>query len=86
VPILLAAGAVKEEPIVVDGKVTVGKVMRVNATFDHRFIDGFHAAVMSRTLRRYIEHPFENFDALDDVEAAARNGSGALRSDAEAAP
>ena len=28
----------------------VGKVMNVNATFDHRFIDGFHAASMSRIL------------------------------------
>ena len=42
----------------------LGKVMRVNATFDHRFIDGFHASVMSRVLRQWIEHPYEHFDKL----------------------
>ena len=46
------------------GKIVPGKVMRVNATFDHRFIDGFHASVMSRVLRQWIEHPYEHFDKL----------------------
>ena len=27
----------------------VGKVMNVNASFDHRFIDGFHAGVLAST-------------------------------------
>jgi pyruvate dehydrogenase E2 component (dihydrolipoamide acetyltransferase) len=67
VPILLAVGAVRDEPVVDDGKVVVGKVMRVSATFDHRFIDGFHAAAMSRILRKWIEHPYEHFDRLDEA-------------------
>lgn len=66
VPILLALGAVKEQPLAENGKLIVGKVMKVNATFDHRFIDGFHAAAMSRILREWIEHPFEHFDKLDE--------------------
>lgn len=73
VPILLAVGAVKEQPVVEDGKVVVGKVMAVNATFDHRIIDGFHAAVMSRVLRRWLEQPFEHFDRLDDLPAEPRS-------------
>ena len=64
VPILIATGAVKEVPVVEAGKIVPGKVMRVNATFDHRFIDGFHASVMSRIMRQWIEHPFDNFDRL----------------------
>lgn len=64
VPILLAVGAVKDEPVVDNGAVVVGKVMRVNATFDHRFIDGFHASVMSKILREWLEHPYEHFDKL----------------------
>ena len=64
VPILIATGAVKDVPVVEAGKIVAGKVMRVNATFDHRFIDGFHASVMSRVLRRWMEHPFEHFDKL----------------------
>lgn len=69
VPILLAVGAVKDAPVVEDGQLKVGKVMNVNATFDHRFIDGFHAAVMSRVLRRWLEDPYEHFDKVADLPA-----------------
>jgi pyruvate/2-oxoglutarate dehydrogenase complex dihydrolipoamide acyltransferase (E2) component len=64
VPILIATGAVKDVPVVESGKIVPGKVMRINATFDHRFIDGFHASVMSRVLREWLEHPFEHFDKI----------------------
>jgi pyruvate dehydrogenase E2 component (dihydrolipoamide acetyltransferase) len=64
VPILLAVGAIKDEPVVSDGKVVPGKIMRINATFDHRFIDGFHAAQMSKIVRKWLEDPFEHFDKL----------------------
>lgn len=64
VPILLAIGAVKEEPVVDNGAIKIGKVMRVNATFDHRFIDGFHAATMSKILREWFERPYDHFDKL----------------------
>lgn len=64
VPIFIAPGAVADEPVVQDGKVIAGKIMRINASFDHRYIDGMHAAVLSKTMREYLEHPFEHFDAL----------------------
>lgn len=64
VPILIALGAVREQPVVEDGKIVVGKVMKVNATFDHRFIDGLHAAVMSKVLREHMDRPYELFGAV----------------------
>lgn len=64
VPILLATGEVKDAPVVEDGQVKVGKLMSVNATFDHRIIDGFHAAIMSKVLKAWLEHPFEHFDRI----------------------
>jgi pyruvate dehydrogenase E2 component (dihydrolipoamide acetyltransferase) len=70
VPIFVAPGAVKEVPVVEDGKVVPGKVMNINATFDHRFIDGFHAGVLANTLREMLENPFENFDALPEPAEA----------------
>jgi pyruvate dehydrogenase E2 component (dihydrolipoamide acetyltransferase) len=75
VPILLATGAVKEQAVVEDGKIVIGKVLAVNATFDHRIIDGFHAAVMSRTLRQWLEDPYENFDRLPTALAAKEVGA-----------
>ncbi|MBZ4421298.1 2-oxo acid dehydrogenase subunit E2 [Myxococcus sp. RHSTA-1-4] len=70
VPIFVAPGAVKEVPVVEDGKVVPGKVMNINATFDHRFIDGFHAGVLANTLREMLENPFEQFDALPEPAEA----------------
>jgi 2-oxoacid dehydrogenases acyltransferase (catalytic domain) len=64
VPILLALGAIRETPVARDGRVTTEHVMKVCATFDHRIIDGSHAAVMARTLRTWIEEPFAHFDEL----------------------
>jgi pyruvate dehydrogenase E2 component (dihydrolipoamide acetyltransferase) len=63
-PILLAVGAVRDGLVVEDGKPAVAKVMKVNATFDHRLFDGYHAAIMSKVLRKWMEHPFEHFDRL----------------------
>jgi pyruvate/2-oxoglutarate dehydrogenase complex dihydrolipoamide acyltransferase (E2) component len=64
VPILLATGEVKEQPVVEEGEITIRKLMKVNATFDHRFIDGFHAAAMSRTLRAWMEEPERFFGPI----------------------
>jgi pyruvate/2-oxoglutarate dehydrogenase complex dihydrolipoamide acyltransferase (E2) component len=68
VPILLAVGAVKSKAIVEGDAVVVAKMMTMSATFDHRIIDGFHAAQLSKVLREWLEHPYEHFDALDALE------------------
>ncbi len=68
VPIWIAPGEIADEAVVDDGEVVPGRVMRINATFDHRFIDGYHAMVLSRTLRKVLENPFEELDQLDDLE------------------
>lgn len=70
VPLLVALGGVEDAPVVEDGKIVCGKIMRVCATFDHRILDGSHAAKMARTLRQWMEHPFEHFDPLPEVTGA----------------
>lgn len=67
VPIFVAPGAIREVPVVEGDKVVPGKVMNINASFDHRFIDGFHASVLSKTLREMLENPFERFDRIDSL-------------------
>ncbi|MBX7115409.1 MAG: 2-oxo acid dehydrogenase subunit E2 [Myxococcaceae bacterium] len=64
VPIFVAPGLVKEVPVVEDGKIVIGKVMNINASFDHRFIDGYHASVLSKTVHEYLEDPFKHLDPL----------------------
>jgi pyruvate dehydrogenase E2 component (dihydrolipoamide acetyltransferase) len=68
VPLLVAMGAVEDKPLVVDGEVTVGKVMQVCATFDHRVLDGKHAAVMSKTLKKWMENPYEHFGPIPETK------------------
>src|SRR5262245_39253945 len=57
VPMLIAVGRVADEPVVEDGKVVPGKVMRLSATFDHRFIDGAHAAVLAKVVEEVFADP-----------------------------
>lgn len=72
VPLLIAMGAVQQEAVVVDGAVSVATVMRVYATFDHRILDGSHAAIMAKTLKAWFEQPFEHFDRIEDLPEAPR--------------
>ena len=65
VPLLLALGSIDERPVVEDGEIVVRKVMDIGATFDHRILDGGHAAKMHRIVAEWMEHPFDHFDSLD---------------------
>jgi pyruvate dehydrogenase E2 component (dihydrolipoamide acetyltransferase) len=61
VPILVAVGKVSDEPVVEDGRVVSGKIMRLSATFDHRLIDGAHAAVLARSIQATFADPEKAF-------------------------
>lgn len=54
---ILAVGAAKEQPVVVDGQLTVAKVMRCTLSADHRAIDGALAAQWLAAFTDRIENP-----------------------------
>lgn len=54
---ILAVGAVREEPVVDDGALAVGKVMRVTLSVDHRPVDGVVAARWMQAFTDLVEHP-----------------------------
>ena len=64
VPLLIALGAVKEEAVVENGEIKISKMLRAFATFDHRVLDGMHAAKMSKTLKRIFDDPEKELGAL----------------------
>ena len=64
VPLLLALGSIEDRAVVEDGQLVARKVMDIGATFDHRILDGGHAAKMHQIVSAWMEHPFEHFDAL----------------------
>lgn len=68
VPLLIAVGAVKKVPVVVgdDDRIEVAQIMRLFASFDHRILDGAHAAKMSKIFHAHFDRPFEHFDPIPD--------------------
>lgn len=70
VPLLIALGAIKKVPVVGDDdQVRVARVMGFHATFDHRILDGAHAAHMSRTLRAWFADPWTHFGGVEKPPA-----------------
>jgi len=57
VPVLVLVGAVRECPAVVQGQVAVRPMLTITATFDHRFVDGYHAAQFAAAVREYCDKP-----------------------------
>jgi pyruvate dehydrogenase E2 component (dihydrolipoamide acetyltransferase) len=54
---ILAVGQVREEPVVKDGQVTVGKKLAMTLSCDHRVVDGAVGAAFLAELRSLLEHP-----------------------------
>ena len=54
---ILAVGAAAQEPVIVDGAIEVGTVMRVTLSVDHRPIDGAVAAQWMKVFVDLLEHP-----------------------------
>jgi len=54
---ILGVGAISERPVVRDGAVTVGSMMKVTLSADHRAIDGATGAELLRALKVLLEDP-----------------------------
>ncbi len=46
-----------DRPVVLDGQVTVRRMMNLSSSFDHRFVDGYDAAAMIQRIKEMLEHP-----------------------------
>ena len=54
---ILSVGAIVQKPVVKNGQIVVGNVMKVTLTSDHRTVDGATGAQFLQTLKQYIENP-----------------------------
>jgi pyruvate dehydrogenase E2 component (dihydrolipoamide acetyltransferase) len=54
---ILAVGAIKDVPVVEEGRIVPGKVMRMTLSVDHRVFYGATAAQFMAEVRRLIENP-----------------------------
>ena len=54
---ILSIGAIISKPVVKNGQVVVGNVMKLTLACDHRSVDGVTGSLFLQTLRNYIENP-----------------------------
>jgi pyruvate dehydrogenase E2 component (dihydrolipoamide acetyltransferase) len=54
---ILAVGAINQVPVVKDGQVVIGNIMKVTLSCDHRVVDGATGAAFLQTLQNYLEEP-----------------------------
>lgn len=58
---ILSVGAILEKPIVNDGKIEIGHMMKLSLACDHRVVDGATGAQFLQTLKGYLETPLTMF-------------------------
>ncbi|MBT8060817.1 MAG: 2-oxo acid dehydrogenase subunit E2 [Gammaproteobacteria bacterium] len=46
-----------DRPLVLNGQITVRRMMNLSSSFDHRFVDGYDAAAMIQALKEMLEQP-----------------------------
>jgi len=58
---ILAVGGIQQVPVVKDGQVVPGNVMKLTLSCDHRVVDGASGASFLQSLKAYIENPITMF-------------------------
>ena len=59
---ILAVGGIQQMPVVKDGQVKPGNVMKVTLSCDHRVVDGASGAAFLLTLKSLLEEPLRMLD------------------------
>jgi pyruvate dehydrogenase E2 component (dihydrolipoamide acetyltransferase) len=54
---ILAVGGIKETPVVKDGQLVAGNIMKLTLSCDHRVVDGATGAAFLQTLKSLLENP-----------------------------
>jgi len=54
---ILAVGSVQEVPVVEDGQIKPGMVLKITLSADHRITDGAEAAQFLQAMAEYLENP-----------------------------
>ena len=57
VPLLVLVGEVTDKPVAMEGRIEIKPILTLSATLDHRYLDGFHAARLARSVTEYLDDP-----------------------------
>ena len=56
---ILAVSSIVQKPIVVDGKIKIGNMMKLTLSCDHRIVDGATGALFLNTVKAHLENPLQ---------------------------
>ena len=54
---IMAVGGIKEVPVVKDGEIVPGNIMKITLSCDHRVVDGVTGSAFLQTFKNYMENP-----------------------------
>lgn len=54
---IMSVGAIVEQPVVKNGQIVIGNVMKITLACDHRTVDGATGAAFLQTFKQYLENP-----------------------------
>ena len=54
---IVGVNRIVERPVILNGAVVARKIMNLSSSFDHRVVDGMHAAEFIQRIRGYLECP-----------------------------
>lgn len=54
---ILAVGGIAQEPVVKNGQIVAGNIMKLTLSCDHRVVDGAAGAAFLQTLKNFLEEP-----------------------------
>jgi pyruvate dehydrogenase E2 component (dihydrolipoamide acetyltransferase) len=54
---ILAVGSIQQKPVVKNGQIVPGNIMKVTLSCDHRVVDGVTGAQFLSTFKEYLENP-----------------------------
>jgi pyruvate dehydrogenase E2 component (dihydrolipoamide acetyltransferase) len=54
---IMSVGAINQQPVVKNGQIVVGNIMKITLACDHRTVDGATGAAFLQTFKQYMENP-----------------------------
>jgi len=54
---ILSVGAILERPVIKNGIVVVGNIMKISLACDHRLVDGAIGSLYLESIKKFLEHP-----------------------------
>lgn len=67
VPVYLAIPEIRKRPVVINDEIIIRPMLDLMATIDHRYMDGFRAAQITKMIRQNLENPWA-MDGLGEEE------------------